>query len=383
MKKLIFLLLFILGLMAMAQEDSGWIPMKLVKNTILVPVTISEDTLQMVVDTGGLFTLSIQAQKKLKFDQVDMITITDVLGIETDFERVTVGLLKVGNLAFSDRKALVIQDETNYPENCFGTNGMIGRDFFKDFILQFDYAKSRFRMTKDISELNLTSEYRTKMKISERGLPEFLVRINGKKMFIEFDSGSGDLFSFSTPMAEAYQLRSDEDRLEFEGVFSFGVSGVEPPISQRYQVLLNDLTIGGLAFERVMTNSSKPRSPRVGASMLYHGLVTLDYKNGDLYYEPYKDQPSINPFSTFGFSVAQIDGSYVVKWIIKGSKAEDLGIRPGQKILSLNGENPNNWDEPCDTYLKGFDFDEKSSVKLEVLKPDGSKMNVTLEKKIF
>lgn len=94
--------------------------------------------------------------------------------------------------------------------------------------------------------------------------------------------------------------------------------------------------ISNANFSNFYSHFSKSSAPRIGAAILRHGTVTLDYKSGWFYYTPYAETPSIEAFKTFGFDVAVKDNAYVAKYVLKGSETDKGGLRSGYKILMVD-----------------------------------------------
>ncbi len=387
MKKILFpLLTLLLGLSSKAQnviQDSGEVSFELVKNTIIVPVVIDGDTSKFILDTGGIFSLSKELQSKGNFEVTDEIAISDIRGNESTFDKVRVPKIALGDLTFLDREGILIYDSEAYPDVCFGTQGMIGRDFFNGLILQFDYERMVIRLSNDVSSFDLMENTRQKLKISDRGLPEFPVKIDGKKKYIEFDSGSGDLFSYKTGEAEKIKSKVTGDKLGFKGVFSFGVSNREPVLTTRYKVWIDKMEIGGVTFENFYSDFSKPSAPRVGASLLYHGKVTIDYKNSGFYYEPYQNSTRLSPLQSYGFDIASIDNQYVIKWILENSKAEEAGLKYGLVVKRINGQSVDELAAGCDGYINGYSFHELDKITLEYIDSEGKQNSIELRNQVL
>ena len=118
-------------------QDSGNVPFEMVKNTILVPVTINGKTYKFVLDTGGVFSISKKIQKEGNFETTESIIVSDANGHEKVFEKIKVIKTSLGTLDFMDREALVLYENESYPEKCFGADGMIGCRYYFSGVLHF------------------------------------------------------------------------------------------------------------------------------------------------------------------------------------------------------------------------------------------------------
>jgi hypothetical protein len=388
LKRLSLLMLSLCSLIAFSQEDrgirldSGELPFEMIKNTILIPVTLGGEEYKFVFDTGGFLSISEEIRNKNQLAATDSILVSDVNGFGQYFDMVELEKVGLGDLEFKGREALVIYDNADYPENCFGAEGMIGRDFFDGLLIQLDYQKRTLRMVNDSTKIQPEKKYRIKMRTSERGIPDVLLNINGKEGFVEFDSGSGDFFSFKTKSAKRLKGISKEEKLRFKGIFSYGVSSKSRVGSSlRYRPKVKSLKLGPTEFVDFYSNFSKQTEPRIGASILYYGRVTMDFQNMWFYFEPYEEELQLPSFETFGFDIVYLHDEYLIKWVLQASQAEQEGLAYGQKVIAINGQTVENFNEdPCLGYLNGYPFQEKEEVEIVVVDEKGGERKVVLKK---
>ena len=384
MYRLLFLLLF-LSFSAATQTplDSGKIPFRLLKNAIVVTLEIDGEPYDFILDTGGTFLISKKLQEKYGFKEVDRTTVSDINKNTVEFITVEVPLITMGKANFQNRRALVSIMSDEYPEKCFKTEGMIGRDFFGGCLLHFDYENGYLRLTKDSADIPDTQLPGFPMEITDRGLPAFEIELEGEKSFVEFDSGSGDLFSFKTKQAKKKSRKKGFVGTVSKGVFSYGVSGKDLTITDRYRVRIAEMKIGNGTWNSFYSDLSKPSAPRVGATILLYGRLTLDYKNERFYFEPYPNPYSRTYYHTFGFALAKIKGEYQVKWVLDGSPVQELGIGFGTVIQTINGRSIADFGKACDTYLFGFPYEREKEIEITFLDGQGQLQTAKLQKMIF
>ena len=363
--------------------DSNEVPFEMVKNAIVIPVTINGKTYRFVLDTGGLFSIDEKILKENGFPVTDSILISDINSNERFFKKASIPKISIGALDFIDQQAIVTFDSDTYPNSCFGTDGMIGRDFFEGMLLHFDYEKKIMRLTNDASSFQLDDQHQTKLKISKRGLPDVLLKINGKKEYIEFDSGSGDFFSYQFKTAEKLKVKENSDKLLFKGIFSFGVSSKEIKSTSRYKVKIDQFQIGATAFKDFYSDFTKSTAPRIGAGILYYGKVTVDYQNLGFYFEPYQDRKELPKYTSFGFDIVFLNGEYLIKWILEGSPAEKFGLQYGLKIKAINNIPIEQVAMECEGYINGYSFYKEEKIELEYFNAENKLQKVTLEKQHF
>ena len=358
--------------------DSGPVPFELIKGAIIVPVSIGDIVYRFVLDTGGYFTIAETIKDAQNLAVTSEIEVSDISQLSRNFEKVAVPTLRIGNWEIKGEEAIVSNSYNTYPTRCFGNTGMIGRNLLKDVLLQIDYATKTLRITNQANRLQLNPEARNKMKISKRGLPSVKLALDGKRQYIEFDSGSKDWFSFKTSDLADRQNSSTNEMAVYEGIFSFGFSGKDLTSEQRYSALINQLALGNVIFEDSHSDLSKRTAPRIGSGLLQYGTVTIDYRDGWFYYEGYEAAPiTVTPLKR-NFSVAKIDGRFIIKWVKKGSDADAQGLQYGDHVLAINGSPLEDLGEECELYVDDYSFLNQSTLQLTTKDAAGTTRTLTV-----
>jgi predicted aspartyl protease len=385
----ILIVFFAISLKSNGQEakgysDSGIIPLELIKEKIIIPVELNGKMYKFLIDTGGILEISENLQNEFNFKETESTTIVGINRKEIEIKTVNVPEIKLGNWTFKNRKAIVSNLHSKYPYSCFELDGMIGRDFFEKVILQFDNASNTFRITENSNAIKVIKNHRTKLKVSKRGLPNVKLKINDKNEYIEFDSGSGDFYSPKTSDVERKMKNDGLNKiLSFYGEFSFGITMDNINHTYRYMQKVERFQIANTTFSNFYSQFSKVSAPRIGAGILKYGKVTLDFKNGWFYYEPYSESQRFKPLKTFGFDIKIEKGMYIVKYILKGSQAEKKGLEPENRILMINDYSTTNISEDCFGYLNGYEFKKKEKIKIKYLNSQGIEKSINLNKKTF
>ena len=74
----------------------------------------------------------------------------------------------------------------------------------------------------------------------------------------------------------------------------------------------------------------------LGAHVLQHGKVTLDYIHGDFYIDPYGELPGTLTNTHFGFSLRYIDRKFIITSVEKSSIADLSAIKNGDVLKKVN-----------------------------------------------
>ncbi|MEL6811811.1 MAG: aspartyl protease family protein [Bacteroidota bacterium] len=147
-----FFLLF--GLTTIGYSQTGFklptgkkkdkIPFELVNNLTVIPLEINGKQLSFLLDTGVNYTLlfSLYDNDSLQIKNVTPVRIRGLGdGGDIDAIKSVNNSVKVGNALDTDHKVYVIFDEKiNFsPRMGIPVHGVIGYDFFKDFVVKIDY----------------------------------------------------------------------------------------------------------------------------------------------------------------------------------------------------------------------------------------------------
>ncbi|WP_378177495.1 PDZ domain-containing protein [Aquimarina sp. SS2-1] len=154
LKEKALILFFIISFTGSAQEGfklpdgirSDKINFELANNLIIIPVELNGVQLSFILDTGVGSTIlfSIDKRESLELKNASKIYLRG-LGNEAPAEAIksTGNLLKIGNAYSNNHTIYMIFDESmNFsPMMGFPVHGIIGYDFFKEFILNINYTK--------------------------------------------------------------------------------------------------------------------------------------------------------------------------------------------------------------------------------------------------
>ncbi len=125
---------------------------KLTNNLITIPVKINDTELTFLVDTGVNSTIvfSLEQKDSVEFKNASKILIRGlgkgepIEGIKSMHNR-----LEIGNAVNNDQTIYLVFDETMNlsPRMGFPVHGIIGYDFFKNFIAEVNYSRKVIKIT--------------------------------------------------------------------------------------------------------------------------------------------------------------------------------------------------------------------------------------------
>lgn len=358
-----------------------------VRGLIFIPVEIEGKTYRFILDTGGALAISTAIQEQFSFEQVAVAKVFGINNLSKEVPYVKVPSVRLGSLNFSNYNAIV-SDYSKYPYTCLAADGIIGRDFLRDLILELNLPEKKIKLSDNPRKLNLPKEGEIPVKIQRKtSMPYIKVDVApfGRE-WVVFDSGSDDLFSFKTKTIEKLREKSKFKQHPVEtyfGVTSLGSSGVIPKPMAAYTTYIEKLRLGDAVMEGFYADLSKRSRSRVGTGLMKYGVITIDYQKKKFYFQPRGSiQNATAMKGSIGFLPRYEGGAYIVSALQVGSEAEQKGLKLGDTILQLNQFNlrdkTENVAQHCQLYLNGYGWQEKETTTLTFLS-EGKEKTISIK----
>ncbi|AXT53128.1 PDZ domain-containing protein [Aquimarina sp. BL5] len=272
---------------------SDKIKFELANNLIIIPVELNGVQLSFILDTGVGSTIlfSIDKRESLELKNASKILLRG-LGNDEPAEAIksTGNLLKIGNSYSNDHTVYMIFDETmNFsPMMGFPVHGIIGYDFFKEFILDINYSKEFIKIfnAKSYKYRKCKKCYQTDLNLSNgRKRPLVKAKYKTDKGLIDvnllLDSGSSSaLWLFENP---EINLNVPKDSFEdFLGTgFNGDIYGKKTKVESLHigDFKINEVTASFPDSLYIQGISLKNRQGSIGGSVLRRFNVIMDYPN--------------------------------------------------------------------------------------------------------
>ncbi|WCO03278.1 retropepsin-like aspartic protease [Psychroserpens ponticola] len=356
------------------------LPFEFEKNKIIIPVEIQGTIYRFLLDTGAPNIISKEVQKAIEPRSVVTLSTSDANNLKQDLDIVTLESLKLGSVEFQNFSALVFDLNGSDIFKCFGIDGFIGSNLLRHTIIQINAEQKKLILTDNIKRLNLNKNQSKKIKlIGDQSSPYVWINIIGQdkgKEMILIDTGMGNLYDLSEDNYNIFKTKNIYNEIgKSIGASSLSLFG-EVPIDSQTRVHLPKLVINNFEINNTITHTTKGDHSRIGAELLNHGVMTIDYKNKRLYFNPYKT--SLNLEGDFGFTQTLKNNKLVIGYVWD----QDLKtkIEYGDEILEVNGIEVITANF-CDHVTKKSVLKTLNAVTLKVLKNDGNVLNLKLEKK--
>lgn len=412
-------------------KDKFDLSFQLVNDLVVIPVEINGVELSFLLDTGVESSIIFSLEEE---DSLSIKNATDILlrgwgeGESIKAIRSTGNVVRIGEASHSDFTVYIVHDHEISLSNRLGlpVHGIIGYDFFKDFVVEFNYPKKRISAYKSdsyvYSKCNRCDDFDL-VFFKNKPYINVLIAINENNyipMDLLIDNGSGDaLWIF-----ENSKLGIKVPDEYFEDFLGFGMGG--SVYGKRSRV--NSLKLGKfkldavtasfpdtLYFEGIDTYVS--RNGSLGSKVLKRFHSTFDYRNKKLRLKPNKDfrEPFEYDMSGVilaheGYSVVKdfennnspvfsetedefkgvvvyksyskvkfkLEPQYIVVELRPNSPAALAGLKVGDLIETINGKPAYNYD--LTQINKMFSSEEGKTVKLKIIR-NGVSLNIKFQLK--
>lgn len=363
---------------------------KLINDLVIVPVEINGRELSFLLDTGVNSTILFSLSEEDTTVINNPVTVylkglgggKPLRGLQSSHN-----LLKIGDIVAKDHSLYIIPGDVVGISNRLGVevNGILGYDFFKDLIIEFNYKRQRMKVYE-----REAYEYKKCRKCVDlplyfyKGKPYLDAEISekgkmSKSVRLLIDSGSGDaLWLFKNPERDI----NIPDK-SFEDFLGFGITGSVYGQRSRIKGLnmgkfdLRDITVSypdSLYLQDV--NSFEERDGSIGSQVLRRFHSVFDYERKMLRIKPNSDFKDPFEYNMSGIVVEHkgynivtnakssdpvfalnkdnqnkgtevyrstwqivysLEPSYKIAEIRPNSPAEESGLMIGDEIIKLNG----------------------------------------------
>lgn len=341
-----------------------------------MPLQFDNDTIvyPFILDSGGSNLLfdNFPDQKRFPFS---FFSISVDAGGNISFPMIRkTNRIKMGAVEFSDLRF----ETAPFDWACYDhVYGILGKEAMRHLAWQIDFENQQIVVSGSIKKLTVSPKSE-KVKLSENRFSHHLyLRLltsdSVSNTFI-FDIGNNGALSIKKGNKKFDNAISDSVRII--GTSSQGLTGTSK--SEEWIVNYPTLQLGSsLQLKNVWADRSASGLDLFGIEILNRFLISFDWVDKILYLEPKKELVGFCD-SYLGFSMNYKNGQTKITSVVENSTAYFSGIRPDQKVISVNGIKLENEDDFCN-----FKISEVDSVTLVVVGEEGCELKVTCERELL
>lgn len=310
------------------------IPFEYRINEIIIQVTIGKETYDYIFDTGGYNDITDGIQKRNNFPVLTTQTVGSSNGIKSKINLVKVDSLKIGELVFKNIAALQMNFENSPTIKCTINGALIGASIIKNFIWQIDFSRRKIIVSDQLSKMPFINQS-TKLPVTfnSRLMPFVEATLDGKKQKFMFDLGSSTQFILTKK--SALQYISTKQPIEINGLSSEGGNGV---LIQTANVFTADsIELANIKFKKKPVLYYQAGVENIiGNPIIKNFIVTLNFKDDELYLSPIAEANLTDGWNSFGFRAEYKNDKILVTSLFKGLSADKAALKIDDEIISVN-----------------------------------------------
>ena len=315
------------------------IPLETRLQTVVIPVKVNnQHTVNCILDTGmpdGLFLLDSKVAEKCKLEFVGSASVSGA-GPGSQSANVALGAnLQIEQIELANQRVIALQNPGSLAH--LGVDGAIGASIFSKYVVEFDFENNRLSLfSPDSFDDRESGESIALDIINTKPFLQAKVCVDGKSVSpvtLLLDTGANKALSLNPTSTLTPPKKTISTFL------GSGVGGDVNGAIGRIQYL----QLGKLRLNQITTGfpdtQGIDQGGTLGVEALSRFLVTIDYPNKRMMLRPNRSFSEPFEFNMTGIAVRPDEqGVLKVYHVIENSPAGELDIKPGDIVLSVNGE---------------------------------------------
>ncbi len=323
------------------------VPFRIGEDAIIVDTTVNDRKVSLMYDTGfsGAVILS---------DNIDVgkptgtMTMTDFVG---SFQAKTIAIksLKIGDKPFDKSDLEVVQQPTEHYTAAYGTHcdGILGFEPFGGKVYQINFEHRKFVFypdTYDVTTLKPDGVKTFLTKLLPKGINSLQMSAevsNGQKLYLALDTGNSGYIVTHKDALERVKAWPEGKTADF-----MGQSMVASGAVNTFNLEMHDMKIFGVPVPKCVVgvidlpSSQADHDGTVGYEFLHNFNITVDMIRRRVYFENWTGkvvEPESADVGVLAFDDPRVHRMRIVS-VTPGSPAEKAGIKRGDELLSVDGQ---------------------------------------------
>jgi len=355
------------------------VPYDTVRNKAIVIVEIKGKFYRFLLDTGAPLCVTEELVREIGGEIIDSINVTDQSGLRDNMKIARIKELKIGEVTFMDTPGVVVDNSAIF--TCYNVSGFIGSNMLRNSILQVNGFDKTVTISSVIEKIAPKSApiplYLNKVQSS----PFIHVNLSDRKhcqQMAMVDTGMDGLFDLHhSNFKKLKRKKIFRDISIASGSNTIGLHGPGASMDQ-VKGRIPSIALGDKKFLNVSVQTTRGGESRLGADIFRHGIMTIDYRNKQFYFDPVGNPESDMFDKLFPISPTIIDQKLKIGVIWDESYSDKLSLM--DEIIAIDGKDYINFDI-CDLYIKESPFKGKESINLKIRDKNGVEKDVLLTRK--
>ena len=325
-----------------------------IKDKIIIDVLINNKIRKFILDTGAPTSISKKIATELNYKVIDSLLMGDANSKTGYLNVVQIPQFSINGLSFFNTYAIE-KPEIKFLE-CFGVEGIIGSNSLRNSVVDFDFKNKKITISSDFKNFNYKGLKGHKLFFKDQQSTPIL-EIKMKLGYVNyneeliFDTGDDSFYSIATSNLTQIKKFVDQKKIPKElqnknltdllgiiassnGSFSFSFFGNDDE-NAYYKFKIQNFVFGNSLFNNLIATTTYGSNSRIGAEILNHGKLTLDYIKKKYYFKPYENTKEIDVnHKYFGFYPTVINNKFLVG-IVWDEKIKNV-LKTGDEILKIN-----------------------------------------------
>jgi hypothetical protein len=317
------------------------VPIRLANNHIYVDAMVNgKGPFQFIVDTGGHTIVKPATVAALGLESQGAASSAGAGEATSTNGYAKVREIAVGGMRMRDQIAFTLDFASRETEG-FEVGGMIGFEFFRRFVVRFDYGGGTMTIIDPARFEARNAGTPLRFRFYDH-VPQVDGRFGDLPGRFDIDTGSRSEVDLTTPFVERARLR-DAYPGGVLAVDGWGVGGpVKSHVVRGQSLTLGTVTVAApvasLSTSKAGSFSDANYEGNVGSGFLKRFVVTFDYAHQVIYLKPLAKEPiDAGTFDKSGMWINLADGGFRIADVANGSPAQEAGLMADDVIVAIDG----------------------------------------------
>lgn len=348
------------------------IPFELEFGKIILPVRINGQSYRFLLDTGAPNIISKKIADVINPDFKKDINVVDANNQRQNMELVPIPELQLGSLRYVNGVAIVV-DLDNHPIlKCFRLDGFIGSNFFKNVVLQVDYAAKKIRISPTIKSFAPNSNGQPMKLIGPQLAPYITITYPNEIKTITdqalLDTGMDGFYDLSSRAYKLFNAESDSVINTIASSTGVGALGLFEKLgpTPHWMVEIPKVKLSETLFTHAQVITTDDENSRIGLKAFEYGKVTLDFNKKKWYYEA-------GTSADLTTKPKQLSPTFIDEKLVVGIVWEESlqsKLQFGNKIVKINHQSIESL-SVCELLKMKEILNENSNYVLEIINNSG------------